>query len=695
MRIHLTNSLLLVAYLVTASPSDPTPSSLAPLDVSHCHKHNYGLPKLRFKYPKNHVGHALVLFNARLHRDIVLTEDKDELQRLQSLQQSPSYDPVESFLSQLDVWARYPTGHALARFSESQFNRFQAAMKLRQIPETERAQRTIMEQNRGLLNDELLEYGTFSDSWCPTGEPEEKLHRHMILHRLWVNATEMVRGGYRGDIDQNGDHGIGSMAEVFSGDWHVVESNLQDKVDWMASGSYWLDDQERYRYDNYYDPSRDARTVRSSILYPLRELQNTLKTKPPGEDRAPIPDEEWDSAFKSFRSCLMGWTNTRVAFFSTCEGANEDMDRKKHAKLDEMLVQCINDWNKIIPYKHFVVDLDKIDQSWWRRWRNRTDKNVWLGNYQPYEEIIKFYKDLQKAYPDLVSVVRSIGRTTEGRDIMAVKITAKVNDVQSISLEFAQSYGNDTNITSVLDNFELVIVPVINVDGYDYTRNTDRLWRKNRRRTGEDGAWGVDLNRNWIAHNDTEGAAGAPQSEYYPGPSPASEVEVQVVQSFFKKQKNVVGTLDFHGASCSHAPSPIDFGSRVPISMLNDYEELQEQVLQRIMKGSTETHNHHMMELSFRFPRPGSASHWFSTESNALSLEMGVNVMDDLGRRRMAVRPAAAYLVDPIGLQAIHQQAVKAVESLARYIAEDRGSPDCTGALGFDGMCFSNNQFQF
>jgi hypothetical protein len=142
---------------------------------------------------------------------------------------------------------------------------------------------------------------------------------------------------------------------------------------------------------------------------------------------------------------------------------------------------------------------------------------------------------------------------------------------------------------------------------------------------------------------------------------------VQVVQSFFKQQKNVVGTLDFHGASCSHVPSPIDFGSRVPVNLLDDYEDLQEQVLQGMMRNAYGNDRHHVMELSFRSPQPGSASQWFSTESKALSLEMGVKVMDDLGRRRTTVRPAKVYLVDPNGFQAIQQQGVKAVESLARH----------------------------
>jgi murein tripeptide amidase MpaA len=34
--------------------------------------------------------------------------------------------------------------------------------------------------------------------------------------------------------------------------------------------------------------------------------------------------------------------------------------------------------------------------------------------------------------------------------------------------------------TFLLDNFDFIICPVINVDGYDYTWNGDRMWRKTR-----------------------------------------------------------------------------------------------------------------------------------------------------------------------------------------------------------------------
>lgn len=62
---------------------------------------------------------------------------------------------------------------------------------------------------------------------------------------------------------------------------------------------------------------------------------------------------------------------------------------------------------------------------------------------------------------------------------------------------------------------EILIIPVLNVDGYEHTHLSDRLWRKNRRNNGF-GIFGVDLNRNWnCSWSDTGGASTFPFSDTY------------------------------------------------------------------------------------------------------------------------------------------------------------------------------------
>ena len=62
---------------------------------------------------------------------------------------------------------------------------------------------------------------------------------------------------------------------------------------------------------------------------------------------------------------------------------------------------------------------------------------------------------------------------------------------------FAGSGEDATALTALLEHFEFVIVPSVNVDGYVYTWEHDRMWRKTRsnRKTCAGAASGVDPNR--------------------------------------------------------------------------------------------------------------------------------------------------------------------------------------------------------
>ena len=45
-------------------------------------------------------------------------------------------------------------------------------------------------------------------------------------------------------------------------------------------------------------------------------------------------------------------------------------------------------------------------------------------------------------------------------------------------------YASDSAVQSALDAIEIIVVPVVNPDGYEYSWTDNRLWRKNRRPVG-------------------------------------------------------------------------------------------------------------------------------------------------------------------------------------------------------------------
>ena len=96
-------------------------------------------------------------------------------------------------------------------------------------------------------------------------------------------------------------------------------------------------------------------------------------------------------------------------------------------------------------------------------------------------------------------------------------------------------------VTQILQTTELWFVLVQNPDGYQYTFDLDRLWRKNLADNDEDGDIsvldGVDLNRNFPEHwkFDDEGSASIFTDQTYRGPSAASEPETAAIMEVFER----------------------------------------------------------------------------------------------------------------------------------------------------------------
>jgi len=77
------------------------------------------------------------------------------------------------------------------------------------------------------------------------------------------------------------------------------------------------------------------------------------------------------------------------------------------------------------------------------------------------------------------------------------------------------------------------ILPSANPDGYEYSRNSDRLWRKTRSDYGSLlRCKGVDPNRNWDFHWAETGSSNLKCSETYHGPEGFSEVETRNIRDY-------------------------------------------------------------------------------------------------------------------------------------------------------------------
>lgn len=184
--------------------------------------------------------------------------------------------------------------------------------------------------------------------------------------------------------------------------------------------------------------------------------------------------------------------------------------------------------------------------------------------YASYQETIDFLNQAALEYPNLIRI-NSIGETWERRPIMMATISQDVADADlkpamlyTGSIHAREWIGNELAIkfiSYIIDNYKfnpkllsaitrstLYIVPCLNPDGFEYSRNHFSFWRKNRRDNG-DGTFGVDLNRNF----DVRFRQGKDSSaNTYSGPEAFSEPETQAIKKFVDNHENITIALDYH-----------------------------------------------------------------------------------------------------------------------------------------------------
>ncbi|KAB5587196.1 hypothetical protein PHYPO_G00010300 [Pangasianodon hypophthalmus] len=180
--------------------------------------------------------------------------------------------------------------------------------------------------------------------------------------------------------------------------------------------------------------------------------------------------------------------------------------------------------------------------------------------YNDWANIEAWVSSISSGNPALISR-SSLGKTYEGRNMHLLKIGKNTGSTKPaifmdcgiharewISPAFCQwfvqeavtTYGSDAQMTSLLDTLDIFVLPVFNVDGYEYSWKSERMWRKTRSRNSGSSCIGTDPNRNFDAGWCTVGASSNPCSDTYCGPSVESEIESQNVANFIRKNKSII-----------------------------------------------------------------------------------------------------------------------------------------------------------
>lgn len=272
------------------------------------------------------------------------------------------------------------------------------------------------------------------------------------------------------------------------------------------------------------------------------------------------------------------------------------IDRDENLQIDDAEIVDFLQQNGDLPDPSLgkKVNVDKVVSDYKAHLRGELSPHKHA--YHTYEQISAELTALAEKYPDKAEKV-SLGKTHEGREIWALRVSSDIKSDATASKpglvitglhharEWATSevptnvarttlenYGKDANATNRVDKAELWFVPVVNPDGFEYSRNEDAFWRKNRRPITETPCGpvkgdvrGVDINRNYADNNpahahiwrpagddqcsyrdDGRATSDDPRKDTYRGPSGASEVEVQSLLALELGHKNIKGVLDFH-----------------------------------------------------------------------------------------------------------------------------------------------------
>jgi len=240
--------------------------------------------------------------------------------------------------------------------------------------------------------------------------------------------------------------------------------------------------------------------------------------------------------------------NEKIIFLNDISGVDRDVYAIVAPEEVSVFVSYISSYGieRHLENANIQDDLDEM----WERLDNK--KNFDLNDYNRLEDIetqIVAWKDA--CVTGFECSIENLGNSIENRPINLLKIEKPGSNpdrkiiwmdstiharewlapatVLKIANAIFTRENNDA--TRLLDNYDWYFVFVMNPDGYVWSWDSNRFWRKSRNVNAGSSCIGTDLNRNYDYQWNSGGSSGSPCSDTYRGTSGGSEPETQAIQN--------------------------------------------------------------------------------------------------------------------------------------------------------------------
>ena len=342
------------------------------------------------------------------------------------------------------------------------------------------------------------------------------------------------------------------------------------------------------------------------------------------QDEAHVLAEVADNLFLDVWAGTKDWVDIRIAkdVLPSVVGLLPPSLRTSYTPLMHDLARAVYDTYPDSNNADKINDWAGLTSSHHAQPHLHPPQDLFFHDYQPLSVLYPWLRLLASLFPTHAHLI-SIGKSAEGRDIHALRIGAQKDYLQGhthdsrqtmvivagnharewitvssaayIAYSLVTRYGHShyPHVTKLLDHFDLVFIPVLNPDGYEYTWTNDRLWRKNRQSTILPYCPGIDIDRSfsfgWDGHADTHYSC----NDDYAGMEPLDAVEARTLSDWARNEttnNNVtfVSYLDFHSYS-EEILYPYSYTCEMEPPNLEDLEE----VAMGIAKSFRLTNGHH------------------------------------------------------------------------------------------------------